>query len=142
MSKEQKEKTEKKAKEAKKDKVAVILIRGFIGMTKQVRDTIFLLRLRKKHTCVVLEDTESSRGMIRRVKDYVTYGEIDDKTLKELVAKRGKESSKKKGRTKPFFELAPPKKGFERKGIKKGYKDGGALGYRGDKINDLIKRML
>jgi large subunit ribosomal protein L30 len=43
---------------------------------------------------------------------------------------------------KPFFRLLPPKKGFERKGTKKHFSVGGALGYRREKINDLIQRML
>ena len=43
---------------------------------------------------------------------------------------------------KRFFRLNPPRKGWEGKGIKKSYSVGGALGYRGKAINDLIKRML
>ena len=43
---------------------------------------------------------------------------------------------------KQFFRLHPPVGGFERKGIKKPYSIGGALGYRKEKINDLIKKML
>ena len=43
---------------------------------------------------------------------------------------------------KPFFRLNPPAKGFGRKGIKVSFKAKGALGYRADKINDLIKRMI
>ena len=43
---------------------------------------------------------------------------------------------------KPFFRLHPPKGGFEKAGIKKPFTVKGALGYRGDKINDLIKKML
>jgi len=38
------------------------------------------------------------------------------------------------------FRLNPPKKGY--KSIKKSYKEGGALGYRGEKINNLIQRMI
>ncbi len=43
---------------------------------------------------------------------------------------------------KPYFRLTPPSKGFERGGIKKPFSMGGSLGYRKDKINDLIRRML
>jgi len=43
---------------------------------------------------------------------------------------------------KPFFRLLPPRKGFERKGTKRHFAVGGALGYRKEKINDLIQRML
>lgn len=40
------------------------------------------------------------------------------------------------------FRLTPPTKGFERKGIKIPYTQGGALGDRKEEINDLIKRMI
>ena len=43
---------------------------------------------------------------------------------------------------KSFFRLLPPKKGFERKGIKVPFSLGGALGYRKEDINNLIERML
>jgi large subunit ribosomal protein L30 len=43
---------------------------------------------------------------------------------------------------KTFFKLHPPIGGFERKGIKKPYSIGGALGYRKEKINDLILKMI
>lgn len=140
MIEEKKESKQNKAQ--KNDKIAVILIRGVIGITKGIKDTLFMLKLRKKHTCVVIENNDTNKGMIKKIKDYVAYGEISDETLKEMITKRGKRNAKKQGMTKPFFELAPPIKGFERKGIKKSYQAGGALGYRGDKINDLIKRML
>ena len=41
-----------------------------------------------------------------------------------------------------FFRLSPPRKGFERGGIKKPFSLGGALGYRKEKINELIIRMI
>ena len=41
----------------------------------------------------------------------------------------------------PVFKLHPPKKGFKGK-IKRAYGAGGELGYRGEKINELIKRMI
>jgi large subunit ribosomal protein L30 len=41
---------------------------------------------------------------------------------------------------KPVFRLHPPKKGFKGT-IKRSYKSGGVTGYRGEDINNLIKRM-
>jgi large subunit ribosomal protein L30 len=42
---------------------------------------------------------------------------------------------------KPVFRLSPPNKGgYE--GIKRHFSVGGALGYRGEKINDLLRRMI
>ena len=41
-----------------------------------------------------------------------------------------------------YFRLKPPTKGFERKGTKIPFSLGGALGYRKEKINDLVRRMI
>jgi large subunit ribosomal protein L30 len=43
---------------------------------------------------------------------------------------------------KPVFRLKAPSKGYERKGVKKTFKEGGALGYRGSEINKLLKKMI
>ena len=41
-----------------------------------------------------------------------------------------------------FFKLRPPEGGFERKGVKHPFSMGGVLGYRKEKINELLMRML
>jgi len=114
--------------------LAAVLIRGMINMRQDIRDTLKMLHLQRTMYCTVMPDTLVHRNMMRKCKDYLTYGEINEETHKELVAKRGK--------GKKYFALHPPRGGFERKGIKKSYTQKGALGYRGEKINDLIKRML
>ena len=133
-------------------KIAIIRLRGGIGKPDQIKDTLRLLHLNNTNGCVVQENTPALQGMIHKVKDMVTYGEIDDETYTSLVEKRGekatsKETSKSKKepateKIKPCFRLNNPRGGFERKGIKRGFKAGGALGYRGKKINDLIKKMI
>jgi len=133
------------AKKETKEKgklIAVILVRGLINMRTDKKDTLKMLRLMRKNYCVVIKDTPSNMGMINKVKDYVTYGPIDDSTLKTLLDKRGEKNPKDPNKTKPFFRLQPPKKGFGRKGIKQPFNKGGGLGNRGEKINDLIQRML
>lgn len=141
-------------------KIAVILVRGRIDLDQGMLSTLDMLKLQRKNYCVIIKDTPVMRGMIQKVKDYVTFGTIDEETYKLLVDKKGEEY---KGRTqdtkgkidyssryievngkklKPYFRLNPPKKGFGRKGIKKPFKLGGALGDRKEKINDLIQRML
>ncbi len=120
--------------------IAVILIRGMVNLPEPVKNTLHLLRLRRKQVCVVLPDTPTTRGMIAKVKDLVTWGEIDDATLKLLEQKRGEKDTE--GKLKPYFRLNPPRGGFERKGIKTPLKLGGALGERGKEINTLIQRMV
>ena len=120
-------------------KIAVVRIRGNIGLKNEVRDTLKMLNLHRNNYCAVVPNNSNYQGMLQKVKDYVTYGEIDEETYKLLVEKRGE---KKGDKLKAFFRLSPPKKGFERKGIKVPFKRGGVLGYRESKINDLIKRMI
>ena len=43
---------------------------------------------------------------------------------------------------KPVFRLHPPRKGYDKAGIKKPFSVGGSLGYRGDKINTLLEKMM
>ena len=114
-------------------RIAIIRIRGGIKVKGTIKDTMNMLRLYRKNYCVVVEGNASIMGMINKIKDYITWGEIDDDTFKMLVEKKGE---------KKFFRLSPPRGGFERKGIKVPFKVGGALGYRAEKINDLIKRMV
>lgn len=154
-------------------RIVVIRISGRTGIKKPIKDTLNMLRLYKKHNCVVIPNTQPFLGMLTRVRDTCTWGEIDEKTCKELLTKRGK-LAKKKSLTeeylkekvkmdistftkeymqfkkdlkdvpglKLFFKLRPPEGGFERKGIKHPFSLGGVLGYRKDKINDLLMRML
>jgi large subunit ribosomal protein L30 len=112
------------------------------------------------------------KGMLKRVQSYVTWGEISKETLGELLTKRGRLAGDKKlteeyaqkvgaksiidlagsiaeckvgfaklPEIQPIFKLHPPRKGF--KGTtKKNFRAGGEAGYRGEAINELIKRMI
>ncbi len=139
-----------KAVSSENGKLAVILVRGMVKVTKPVKDTLTMLNLNHKNHCIVIENNSVYRGMLFKVKDYITWGNVDDNTVKELIEKRGTvlESDTKKGlewngkKYRKYFVLNSPKKGFGRKGIKTSFKVGGGLGNRGDKIKDLIQRML
>lgn len=139
-------------------KIAVVLIRGTVRAPHFVGKTLAALNLQRVNQAVVVADTPAIKGMIVKVKDYVTWGEISENTFVELLSKRGElylgrlQDRKKKyqyrvlnvnGKSyKPNFRLNPPSKGFGRKGTKVAYAASGGLGYRGEAINDLIRRML
>ncbi len=140
-------------------RIAAIRLRGRTQIKTKIEDTLKMLRLYKNNYCVVLPNTPNYAGMLKRAKDYITWGEIDDETSKLLVEKRGEQfrgreaDSKNKlkyndftvinnKKIKKYFRLNSPRKGLGRKGIKHSFKEGGALGYRGAAINDLIKRMV
>lgn len=115
--------------------IAAILIRGLVKVNTDIKDTLFMLRLRKKHTCVILKATPSILGMLQKAKDYITYGPVSKETVDALKARK----SLVEGQL--VFAMAPPKGGFERGGIKKTFMQGGVLGKR-DSMNELIKKMM
>jgi len=150
---------------------AIIRIRGRPGFPYWVQDTLKMLRLHKPQHAVLYKDTDSLRGMLQKAKDLITWGEIDAPTLALLLKKRGRLTGNKrlteeyikqntkyssfeelaeaivKGEAsikdvpglKPVFRLHPPRKGY--KDVKHHVNEGGDLGYRGEKINDLLKQM-
>ncbi len=115
-------------------KLAVIRIRGPVHVKGEIEDTMTMLNLRKKLNCAIVDDNPSIKGMLNKIRSYVTWGEVNDEVLKLVEAK------KKKGMK--ITALHPPKGGFERKGVKMPFTVGGVLGNRKDKINALLKRML
>ena len=139
--------------------LAAIRVRGITEIRIKIEDTLRMLRLYRKNYCVVVPNNPVYLGMLKKVKDYITWGEINDETFENLIEKRGeifngmeRDSNEKISyndffvfkdkKIKRYFRLSPPVKGFGRKGIKHSFQQGGALGYRGDKINDLLKRMV
>ena len=152
--------------------LAVIRVRGRTGVRREISDTLKMLNLTRINHCVLIPETPSYKGMLQKVKDYVTWGEINKDTLERLIRTRGrlygdepitnKYVKEKMGfenisaladaivegkvlykdipNVKPVFRLHPPLKGWEK--TKRHFTEGGALGYRGAKINELILRML
>lgn len=118
-----------------KENIAIIRIRGITGIRFDIKKTLNMLNIYKRNFCIVVPKTDANIGMIRKVKDFTTFGTIDEETFSLLKEKRGVKGKK-------YFRLHPPRGGFERKGIKTPFTMGGALGDRKEKINDLIRRML
>ncbi len=151
---------------------AVIKVRSNINVNRDIRRTMELLRLNRVNHCIILHETAITKGMLQKIKDYVTWGEVKPEVLARMTLLKGKleggrdidtaylkansefgtpldfAKSVVEGKSKysdikgikPIIRLHPPLKGYE--GIKRAYTVGGALGYRGDNINDLILRML
>lgn len=71
-------------------KIAVIRIRGSFGVRKEIKDTMSMLRLYNQNHCIIIDSSPNYIGMLKKVKDYVTWGEIDEKTFNELISRRGK----------------------------------------------------
>ena len=119
---------------------AVIRIRGKVNVNQRIARALEILRLKKVNHCVLLPENPTSKGMLAKVRNWVTWGEISpevEKLLKEKREATQPEPRKKAGH--PVFRLSPPSKGY--KSIKIHYPRGD-LGYRGEKINELLRRMV
>jgi large subunit ribosomal protein L30 len=152
-------------------KLAVVRLKGTVNVPREVEDTLRMLRLNRVNHCVIVDDNPHYRGMIQKVKDYVAWGEIDAETMELLLRRRGRlgggrrltdeyvRNNTRYGGIRelakaivngeisikeitgliPVFRLHPPRKGH--RGLKKTFKEGGALGYYGKEINKLLKQM-
>ena len=150
--------------------IAAIRIRGTTGVKADVASTMKMLRLNRINHAVIFDENPSYKGMLQKAKDYITWGEIKEDTLAKVISKRGrlpggdklteeylKENTSHKtiedltkaifkgekledNGIKPVFRLHPPRKGY--KNTKKAYNEDGSLGYRGQNMEELIKKML
>jgi len=152
--------------------LAVVRIRGIVNVRKEIEDTLRMLNLQRNCHATLIDDRPSFLGMLRKAQNIITWGEVSKETISLLLKKRGRtigdkpltdEYAKKIGYeslddladaiynlkvmlkdlpgVKPIFRLHPPRKGFKGS-IKKSYRAGGEAGYRGEAINDLIRRMV
>jgi len=151
--------------------LAVIRIRGTIDLRGETDDTMKMLNLNYNCNATLIDDRPSYLGMLQKAQSYIAWGEPTVETITLLLKKRGRTTGNKKltdehvqqfeyenveklaealhdnkvelknlKDVKPVFRLHPPKKGYKRT-VKKSYQAGGETGYRGEAINELIKRM-
>ncbi|HJJ42593.1 MAG TPA: 50S ribosomal protein L30 [Methanocorpusculum sp.] len=150
---------------------AIVQVRGVVNTRRDIKETLKMLRLHHINHCVIVPETPEYLGMIRKVKDYIAFGEVDAKTLTTILTTRGRLTGDKpltdeyvKSATKyenieelasaiaagdlrikdvpelkPVLRMHPPRKGY--KTTKRTYVQGGALGYYGKEINDLLIKM-
>lgn len=148
---------------------AVIRIRSPRNKSKKMENTLNSLRLNKVNHCTILPQDDKHIGMLKNIKDIITWGEIENDTLVSLLKNN---SSMNEEITDEYvsenteydnieeftenvingdaeitdipdianlFRLHPPRGGF--RSVKKPYGTGGSLGYRGKKINNLLGKM-
>jgi len=152
--------------------LVVVRIRGTVSAMKEARETLELLRLTHTNHAVIIDSRPAYKGMLQRVNNYVTWGEPTKETVAAMLQKRGRLAGQKKlteefvqkagfksiddlaeqivsckaiyGKiegVEPRFKLHPPSKGYKGQ-TKNAFRAGGEAGYRGEAINDLVKRMV
>ena len=151
--------------------LVAVRVRGVSDISQEIKDTLNMLRLTRNCHATLIDDRPPYLGMLHKVQNCVTWGEISKENVALLLKKRGRLIGDKKltdeyaqelgyksldtlaeamfkveveysslPKVKPVFRLHPPKKGFKGK-VKRSYAAGGVTGYRGEAINNLIKRM-
>jgi large subunit ribosomal protein L30 len=151
--------------------IAAVRVRGTLSAFREARETLQMLHLTRNNYAVLVNDNPSFIGMLKAAQGFVTWGEptkdvvtlmlkekgkfvgnkkLEDEKLSKLGYKSVEELSDavfnckvdywKLPGIQPLFRLHPPTKGFRGK-IKKSFIAGGELGYRGEKISELLRRM-
>jgi large subunit ribosomal protein L30 len=146
----------------------VVRVRGSIHAKHEIGETLRCLHLTRPNHATVVPEEPAFRGMLTRVQGYVTWGEADEETVALLIAARGRDARglplgagpaapgaggatplaqavlanglPRAPGLRPLFRLRAPKGGW--RSTKKPFTLGGALGYRGRAINDLVRKML
>jgi large subunit ribosomal protein L30 len=152
--------------------LVAVKVRGTVSAMRETRETLELLRLSRTNHAVLIDSRPAYHGMLQRVNNYVTWGEPTKETVSMMLQKRARLAGGKKltdeyiqkagfksvddlaeaivnckvafqklPDVQPLFKLHPPSKGYKGK-TKKGFRAGGEAGYRGEAINDLVKRMI
>jgi len=140
--------------------IAVVRLRGNIKVNYRISTALELLRIRKVNHCIILRDSKDAIGVLKRVKDYTTFGEVSDEVVKLMIEKRGRKVGGKRldkadipkmfkllgepkklieAGFKPVFRLRPARKGL--KSVKKQFPQGD-LGNRGKEMTKLLERMI
>ena len=152
--------------------LAVLRIRGDVSTNQDIRDTLRMLRLTRQNHLVFLPDNAVTKGMLQKVKDYVTWGEPDLDTMTKVIQVRGRLVGEKRitddyikansgFATARDFAAAVLGQKADYSGMgnikpvirlhpprggyentKTSYSAGGSLGKRGKAINPLLLRML
>lgn len=150
---------------------AVVRIGGKVDLDRSFKDTFKMLRLEAPNHCIFLSESPEYKGMVEKIKDYATYGEIDKQILIELLRKRLRSTNNEriaeaslkaltghesyegladellagKSRLSNFKKLQHViRLSPPSKGFKstKSHYPEGDLGYRGNAINGLLEKMM
>lgn len=150
----------------------VVRVRGVSDISQEIKDTLSMLRLTRNCHATLIDDRPAYTGMLHKVQNCVTWGEISKENVVLLLKKRGRLVGDRKVTDEYAQELGykslddlaeamykveveykslpkvkpvfrlHPPKKGFKGKVKRSYTAGGVTGYRKDTINNLIKRMM
>jgi len=138
--------------------ILAIRISGQVELSHAPKETLHRIRLRRKYSAVLLQATPENLKLLKKIRNQISYGEITNETILELLKKRAQpikkntkivpeeivsQLDKKKLKDlgiKPFFRLHPPRGGIDSK-KHFGTTSKAVLG-ENKKMDELVRRML
>ena len=152
----------------------VIRVRSDRTVERSIKETMQHLNLTRVNHAVLVPERDTYEGMLHKVKDFVTWGEISADAVAELISERGRlvggapvtdasvkestdyknikefaaaiasgdASTKDMETLKHVFRMHPPHGSKGWGGVKRHFTVGGALGFRGEAIEELATRMM
>ena len=152
----------------------VIRVRSARTVERSIRETMAHLNLTRVNHAVLIPENDAYAGMLQKVKDFVTWGEISAEAIAGLIRDRGRlignkpvtdadvkaatshknidafakaiasgdATTKDMETLKRVFRLHPPRGNKGWGGGKRHFTVGGALGFRGDAIEEIVARMM
>jgi large subunit ribosomal protein L30 len=151
-------------------RIGVVRVRGSVNVNRDIEEALRMLRLSRVNYCTLIDDRDSYIGTLRKVKDYVTWGEVGEEDVASILKNRGElaggnrltDGYVKEGKKfKSIKDFAKSFIKFEAElddiqdlrpffrlhpprkghgGIKRSFTEGGALGKR-DSMKDILHRM-
>nr|EGQ40657.1 MAG: ribosomal protein L30/L7E [Candidatus Nanosalinarum sp. J07AB56] len=95
--------------------IAAVRVRGPLDNHPDIENTLQSLGLEKQNQFVLLEDGASTRGMLKKAKDFIAYGEIDENAAEQMDLETGN-----------TYSPGPPTGGYG--DTRSSYGQGGILG--------------
>jgi len=148
----------------------VVRIKGTVNIPHWAQLTLASLHLDKKFRATIIPENDQTLGMLRKVKDIISWTKADDVIISDLLRSKGRKIGYKKiedgdlpeeyntfeklskalandsitfskvKTIKPWFALSPPKGGFKRR-TKVQASQEGTLGNNNDLI-EIVRRMI
>jgi large subunit ribosomal protein L30 len=83
----------------------VVRMRGTVNVPHWARTTLDLLHLDKKFRATIIPAKENTKGMLDKIKHYVSWQELDVSTTKELLEKKARKGGYQKVTTEDITKL-------------------------------------
>lgn len=83
----------------------VVRMRGTVNVPHWARTTLDLLHLDKKFRATIVPAKDNTKGMLDKIKHYVSWQELDVSTTKELLEKKARKGGYQKITTEDVTQL-------------------------------------